>query len=609
MPHAAGATRRLAAGRPARRVVLVLGTQAVALALVLAPVAPTFAVQTFSDGFESGDLSAWTQVSQFEAQQSLVFSGQWAGRATATGGSGAYASRTLSPAQPEVFLRSMIRLESASSTTILFRVKSSSGASLLSLQRKTNGLLQAKNHVSGTTATSTTSFTTGVWHDVQVRALPSGTSSLVQVWLDGSPIADLATTSSLGTNPVGRVQLGGSSSAFIAAFDDVVVDTQFVGGAPPTDPPATPTGLRTTSVTASQVSLAWDPSTGASGYTVYRDGSPIGTTASTSFGDGTVSPSTMYQYAVDAFNDVGSSAPSAAIEVTTPAPSADPIVAAAGDIACDPADPNFNGGQGTSTRCRQAHTGALLAGADAVLALGDTQYECGGADAYPLSYDPSWGPYRGITYPIPGDEEYDTTGTDCGPAGAEGYFGYFGAAAHPESDGYYSFNLGAWHIVGLNAVCTAVGGCNEGSPQNDWLEQDLAADNSMCTLAMVHLPRFASKKSGLLSNDKMLAFWEDLYADGVEMVLSGNSHFYERFAPQSPTGQATPGGVVQFIVGTGGKSHGGLADPAQRWANSAAGTSKDYGVLRLVLRPTGYDFEFVPEGSSTFTDSGTASCH
>jgi|FLYL01.1.fsa_nt_gi hypothetical protein len=573
------------------------------VALVVGATAPSSAAPVFSDGFESGDLSAWTKTKNFSAQQALVFSGLWAGRAISPGGTVALASKTLSSAQSELYLDARVDLVSmGGSNTILLRFGTAGGSPLASLNVNSSGKLWVKNHVAGTKRTSSAVMSTGAWHELQLHARVDS-SSLIEVWLDGAQLNDLTVTDPLGTAPIGRVQLGGSSSAFDAAFDDVVVDTAFVGGGGA--PPPTPTNLRATDVTSSTVDLAWDPSAGATSYQVKRDGAVVGTPTGASFKDTGLSASTSYSYTVAACNSAGCSGDSAALSVTTDPPAAGLVLAAAGDIACDPADPYFNGGEGTSTRCRQKYTAALLSGADAVIPLGDTQYECGGLQAFQQSYDPTWGQYKSITHPVVADHEYDTTGTDCGAAGADGYFSYFGDAAHGPG-GYYSFDVGSWHVVVLNSVCNKVGGCEEGSPQNDWLEQDLAANTAACTLAAFHHPRFVSHSTKPV-RDRTLPFWEDLYADGAEIILNGNAHVYERFHPQDPSGNLDPNGIVEFIVGTGGKSHGSLASP--RSPNSAAGSDQDFGVLRLTLRDGGYDWEFVPEGSSTFSDSGSASCH
>ncbi|HKG54061.1 MAG TPA: hypothetical protein VKB04_07345, partial [Anaerolineales bacterium] len=192
----------------------------------------------------------------------------------------------------------------------------------------------------------------------------------------------------------------------------------------------------------------------------------------------------------------------------------DPIIAAAGDIACDPSDGNFNGGNGTSGSCRQKAVSDLFVGKNfsAVLTLGDTQYENGALTKYQQSFDPSWGRAKNIIRPAVGNHEYTT-------AGASGYYGYFGAAAGDKTKGYYSYDLGAWHLIALNSNCSQVGGCGAGSPQEQWLKSDLAAHPTMCTLAYWHHPRFSSGEHG--SNTSYDAFWKDLYAARADIVLNG----------------------------------------------------------------------------------------
>lgn len=287
----------------------------------------------------------------------------------------------------------------------------------------------------------------------------------------------------------------------------------------------------------------------------------------------------------------------------------DPVIAVAGDIACDPASSNFNGGNGTSTKCRQKYTSDLLVNADlaGVLMLGDGQYECGSLPAFMQSYELSWGRVKSITRPSLGNHEYLTSGgTGCtsANAGAAGYFDYFGAAAGTRGQGYYSFDIGAWHLIALNSNCSAVGGCSASSPQGQWLQNDLAAHTNMCTLAYFHHPLFSS---GSNESSGSLPFWQLLYQYNAELILTGHDHIYERFAPQSPTGVADPiRGIRQFIVGSGGEEHHTISQVAP---NSQVRNGNTFGVLMLTLHPTSYDWQFVPEAGRTFTDSGTAPCN
>ena len=233
-----------------------------------------------------------------------------------------------------------------------------------------------------------------------------------------------------------------------------------------------------------------------------------------------------------------------------------------------------------------------------VMALGDLAYPNGTAENFKC-YDQTWGRVKSSTRPSVGNHEFHSQG-------ATYYFEYFGAAAGDPKTGYYSYDLGAWHIVVLNSECKEVGGCQAGSPEEKWLRADLAAHPTACSLAYFHKPRFSS---GLNHGDdpEITAFWQALYDNNVEMVLNGHDHDYERFAPQDPNGKADPKrGIREFVVGTGGKSHRefGFTRP-----NSEVRNNDAYGVLKLTLKPGGYAWQFLPEAGKTFTDSGSGTCH
>ncbi|MCA1706064.1 MAG: fibronectin type III domain-containing protein [Actinobacteria bacterium] len=286
-------------------------------------------------------------------------------------------------------------------------------------------------------------------------------------------------------------------------------------------------------------------------------------------------------------------------ETGPPAVAGDPVIAIAGDIACDPGDVDFNAGLGQNGRCQQRATSDVLVSRpfDAVLAPGDIQYIDATKAKFLTSYDPAWGRVKAVTRPAPGNHEYLNPN-------AAGYFEYFGAAAGDPSRGYYSFDIGAWHVIALNSNCDNVGGCAAGSPQERWLAADLAANAKRCTLAYWHHPRFSS---GAGNDPRTDAFWRALYAGGADLVADGHDHIYERFAPQTPDGVADPDrGIRKFTVGTGGKDLQGL-NPAQ--PNSEVRSNSSFGVLQLTLRPTGYDFSFLPVAGSTFGDSGSGQCH
>lgn len=285
--------------------------------------------------------------------------------------------------------------------------------------------------------------------------------------------------------------------------------------------------------------------------------------------------------------------------ISTPSLAADPVLAAAGDIACDPGDVDFNGGLGTATRCRMAATAALAASwaPDAVLVLGDLQYEDGALAKYQQSYDASWGQFLAKTFPAPGNHDY-------GQPGAAGYYAYFGARAGDPAKGWYSYDLGTWHLVALNSNCAAIGGCGAGSPQETWLRADLAAHPGVCTLAYWHHPRFSSGAHG---NDPTFdAFWRDLYRVGADVVLVGHDHLYERFHRQTPWAVADVSAPRQFTVGVGGKQ---LVQPSSVQPNSAVRVSSTLGVLKLTLQTGAYSWAFFGDAGGAALDSGTTACH
>ena len=284
-------------------------------------------------------------------------------------------------------------------------------------------------------------------------------------------------------------------------------------------------------------------------------------------------------------------------------------VTAAGDIACDPTHSFYNGGAGSSTYCHEQYTSDLLVNGSfaAVLPVGDDQYWCDGAGAFSKSYNPTWGRVKSITHPAAGNHEYYTSGgTDCDTTGkGAGYFSYFGASAGDPTKGYYSFDVGTWHLIALNTNCSQVGGCGSGSPQEKWLQADLAAHPATCTLAYFHYPLFSSKTPLTAAS----VFWKDLYAAGADVVLSAHVHNYERFAPQDPSGNYDAAkGIREFVVGTGGMSLEGF--PTTVAPNSEV-RARNFGILALTLHPTGYDWQFLNDGrnGNTFTDSGSGTCH
>jgi hypothetical protein len=293
-----------------------------------------------------------------------------------------------------------------------------------------------------------------------------------------------------------------------------------------------------------------------------------------------------------------------------PAGAAAPVIATAGDIACDPGASGFNAGNGVASRCRDKYTSNVIVNNPsiaAVLPLGDNQYSCGGYAAFQASYDLSWGRLKSISHPSVGNHEYLTsggTGCDAANTGAAGYFEYFGAAAGDPKKGYYSYDIGAWHLIALNSQCRAAGGCGATAAQGRWLRSDLAAHPNRCVLAYWHIPLFSS---GGKANNNSRSFWDALYAAKADVVLTAHDHIYERFAPQSPTGAADPAnGIREFVAGTGGANHTSLVALA---ANSEVLNTNTFGVLELTLYPDRYTWRFVAEPGRSFTDAGSQRCH
>jgi beta-glucanase (GH16 family) len=272
-----------------------------------------------------------------------------------------------------------------------------------------------------------------------------------------------------------------------------------------------------------------------------------------------------------------------------PTPSgSDPVVAVAGDVAA-----GNDGSRRTAPILEQL-------GMDAVLMAGDGAYPDGSAADYARYYEPTWGPFKALTYPVPGNHEYHV-------ADAAGYFDYFGERAGERSKGWYSFDLGAWHLIALNSSrgCSPVP-CRPGSEQYEWLRADLAAHPNRCTLAFWHHPRW-SQGNYQPGTAAVAPLWDLLYDEGADLVFSGHDHDYQRFAPLDKSGAPDLGrGIRSFVVGTGGAVMYAVDPPGGTLEASQSGT---LGVLAVTLRDGGYDWEFVPESGKTYTDAGGGTCH
>lgn len=362
-------------------------------------------------------------------------------------------------------------------------------------------------------------------------------------------------------------------------------------GSPPTEPPLEPPHASTREVGTNQLALGALVSVatlvlllGLSSVWTRGDHGPGASSSEQTAGTPSSPPS-------------GSASPSATPGATSPsATSASPsasatdepvaVLVGAGDIGdCSTPD--------------DTATAALLDDIEGtVFTAGDNAYENGTAEEFATCYDETWGRHKARTRPAPGNHDWNTSAL-------RGYFGYFGDAARgADGHSWYSYDLGAWHVIVLDSECSRVGGCGADSPQGRWLAADLEASDATCTVAIWHKPRFTSGEHG---NDRSVApFWTALYGAGVDVVINGHDHDYERFAPQDPSAREDrERGIREFVVGTGGTPLRTFERPV---ANSELRAAVVHGVLRLALREGSYDWQFIPV-SGEFQDGGTAFCH
>ena len=259
----------------------------------------------------------------------------------------------------------------------------------------------------------------------------------------------------------------------------------------------------------------------------------------------------------------------------------DPVLVGAGDIAsCE------SSGDERTARLLDDIPGTVFTAGDNAYLSGEMRnpFQC---------YDASWGRHKSRTRPVPGNHEYEGRYVD-------GYFEYFGARAGERGKGYYSYDLGAWHIVALNSMIEA----KPSSPQGQWLSRDLARNRHLCTLAYLHHPRFSSGPHH--TSRRAIDLWNALANAGVDVVVAGHDHIYERFAPMTANGDLNDAGTREFVVGTGGASHYRIYGIAR---NSEVRNNNAYGVIKFTLHDSGYDWKFVPVRGGQFSDAGTDKCH
>jgi hypothetical protein len=266
------------------------------------------------------------------------------------------------------------------------------------------------------------------------------------------------------------------------------------------------------------------------------------------------------------------------------------VLLAAGDIAeCE------HEGDEATARILAEYPGATIA------PLGDNAYQEGTLSQYENCYGPSWGQFEDRTRPATGNHDHSTKN-------AQGYWDYFGSRGGPYDNYYYSYDLGAWHVVVLNSDCWRVGGCEVDDPQIQWLREDLQQNPSVCTLAYWHRPPFSSGRYGDPENTaRVRPLWDTVYEEGVDLVLTGHEHSYERFAPMDAEGNRDDQGVRLIVAGTGGGNLRSFKyDPLP---TTEIRNDDTWGVLKLTLTPSDYSWEFLPVAGESFTDSGSGRCH
>ena len=239
-----------------------------------------------------------------------------------------------------------------------------------------------------------------------------------------------------------------------------------------------------------------------------------------------------------------------------------------------------------------------------VFTLGDNAYPSGSGGVtndFPRCFSPSWGTKRivNVIHPAPGNHDYDT-GT-----GAP-YFTYFGNRAGPPGKGYYSYGVGDWHVVSLNSeLYFEAGDSAQVKAQEDWLRRDLAAHPALCTFAYFHRPLFSSGTYGATPESQ--GIWGILYDAGVDLILNGHEHHYERFLPQTPLGVPDSArGIEEIIAGTGGGELRKLRYPLAR--NSVFQIHGHFGVLKLMLGSGEYSHAFI-DTTGRVWDPGVRKCH
>jgi hypothetical protein len=401
---------------------------------------------------------------------------------------------------------------------------------------------------------------------------------------------------------------------------------------------------------------------------------------------------------------------------------ASPVLAVVGDISCQPGEEA--GGEASKETCtdpKPPYTSTSLYQSqeatanqieamkpDAVALLGDLQYQVGRYSDFENSYDLTYGAFKMISRPAPGNHEFYDEHGETGVAGY-GYLSYFngfqidttndanqgkplmttipdpcpsnpacgpgktastdlspqpipqanGQAGHFDlgtnggqngtgvGEGWYSYNIGSWHLISLNIECSSQqGGCSTNgswfAAELAWLQKDLEENHAACTLAYWHQPTFSATNGITPEGIAAQTFWKLLYEHRADVVLNGHDHLYARYRPLNPSGKSDPQrGITEFIVGTGGEtldpvvattvtsgsSETNMEDPSGNPnfnnENLVAATGDYWGVMALTLKENGFAWNFqsalqgpvdngqwpsvAPTGS--YADKGVGACH
>jgi hypothetical protein len=453
--------------------------------------------------------------------------------------------------------------------------------------------------------------------------------------IDGNGLVSLALTSTSST-----ATALGSREAPSADRPRLIVEST----GPDTTPPAITLGTPADGATTSDATPAFAGTAGTApgdSATVTVDiwagsaisGSPArtltatrsGTTGAYSVSPSSALPDGVHTARAEQSDNAGNVGRSATTTFTVdPSTAGDPTIAAAGDIACPP--------NVTSSGCRQMETSDLLVqlDPDAVVTLGDNQYEFGEYQNFLSVFDPSWGRVKDRIYPATGNHEYGNSVNGQMPSGCDvaisgdprsyacGYFDYYNGKgnmtgrAGQRGQGYYAFDVGSWRIYVLNSNCSLTGapGCAAGSAQEQWLRTDLAANPRVCTAMTMHHPMFTSDVRGYDTatfRAGLRPLWDAFYEHGGDLALMGHSHFYERFQPMRPDGTADSTAIQQFIVGTGGRNaiQPSTTDVEPNSVNRFA----TFGVAEFTLHASSYEWRYVPIPGQNFSDVGSRSCH